>query len=34
LYGMELTYIEHVHMDDRDVVRHPAVYEALKVMNV
>ena len=34
LYGMELTYIEHVHMDDRDVVRHPAVYEAPKVMNV
>ena len=34
LYGMELMYIEHVHMDDRDVVRHPAVYEALKVMNV
>jgi phosphate starvation-inducible PhoH-like protein len=33
LYGMDLEYIEHVHMDDRDVVRHPAVYEVLKVMN-
>src|SRR5210317_347173 len=33
LYGMELEYIEHISMTDRDVVRHPAVYEVLKVMN-
>lgn len=33
LYGMDLEYIEHISMSDRDVVRHPAVYEVLKVMN-
>lgn len=33
LYGMKLEYIEHISMTDRDVVRHPAVYEVLKVMN-
>ena len=33
LYGMELEYIEHISMTDRDVVRHTAVYEVLKVMN-
>lgn len=34
LYGMDLQYIEHVHMDDGDVVRHPAVREVLKVLNI
>jgi len=33
LYGMDLEYIEHISMTDHDVVRHPAVYEVLKVMN-
>ena len=34
LCGMDLRYIEHVEMDERDVVRHPAVNEVLKVLNV
>src|SRR5210317_2098968 len=34
LQGMDLTYIEHVEMDDDDIVRHPAVNEVLKVLNV
>ena len=34
LYGMNLDYIQHVEMDDLDVVRHPAVKEVLKVLNV
>ena len=33
LYGMDLNYIEHVEMDERDVVRHPAVNEVLKVLH-
>lgn len=33
LHGMEYDYIKHVEMDERDVVRHPAVNEVLKVMN-
>ena len=32
--GMDLTYIEHVEMGDDDIVRHPAVNEVLKVLNV
>jgi len=32
--GMDLKYIEHVQMDDDDIVRHPAVGEVLKVLNV
>jgi phosphate starvation-inducible PhoH-like protein len=32
--GMELQYIEHVEMNDEDIVRHPAVNEVLKVLNV
>ena len=32
--GMELEYIEHVEMNDEDIVRHPAVNEVLKVLNV
>jgi len=31
--GMDLKYIEHVQMDDDDIVRHPAVNEVLKVLN-
>ena len=31
---MDLKYIEHVTMDDDDIVRHPAVIEVLKVLNV
>ena len=34
LDGMDLQYIEHVEMDDDDIVRHPAVNEVLKVLNV
>jgi len=34
LGGMDLKYIEHVMMDDDDIVRHPAVIEVLKVLNV
>jgi len=34
LMGMDCDYIEHVEMDERDIVRHPAVYEVLKVLNV
>ena len=29
--GMDLQYIEHVEMNDNDIVRHPAVNEILKV---
>lgn len=32
--GMDLQYIEHVEMNDDDIVRHPAVNEILKVLNV
>ena len=32
--GMDLQYIEHVEMSDEDIVRHPAVNEVLKVLNV
>lgn len=34
LDGMDLKYIEHVQMGDDDIVRHPAVGEVLKVLNV
>jgi len=34
LYGMDLRYIQHVEMDESDVVRHPAVNEVLKVLNM
>lgn len=34
LEGMDLEYIEHVVMDEEDIVRHPAVYEVLKVLNI
>ena len=34
LDGMHLDYIEHVQMDDEDIVRHPAVCEVLKVLQV
>ena len=33
LEGMDLEYIEHVEMDEEDIVRHPAVCEVLKVLN-
>jgi phosphate starvation-inducible PhoH-like protein len=29
--GLELEYIEHVIMDDEDILRHPAVAEILKL---
>ena len=32
--GMDLTYIEHAEMGKDDIVRHPAVNEVLKVLNV
>jgi len=32
--GLDLRYITHVEMDERDVVRHPVVNEVLKVLNV
>jgi phosphate starvation-inducible PhoH-like protein len=32
--GMALDYMQHVNMQDDDIVRHPAVNEALKVLNV
>ena len=32
--GMDLQYIEHVEMNHNDIVRHPAVNEILKVLNV
>jgi phosphate starvation-inducible PhoH-like protein len=32
--GLDLKYIEHVKMDESDIVRHPAVNEVLKVLNV
>ena len=32
--GMDLTYIEHAEMVEDDIVRHPAVNEVLKVLNV
>jgi phosphate starvation-inducible PhoH-like protein len=31
---LELDYIKHVEMEDEDIVRHPAVKEVLKVLNV
>lgn len=34
LEGMDLEYIQHVEMHDDDIIRHPAVYEILKVLNV
>jgi phosphate starvation-inducible PhoH-like protein len=34
LSGMDCDYIQHVEMDECDIVRHPAVYEVLKVLNV
>jgi len=34
LHGMDYEYVKHVEMDERDVVRHPAVNEILKVLNV
>ena len=33
LHGLDYDYIKHVEMNDRDIVRHPAVNEVLKVMN-
>jgi len=30
----DLTYIEHVSLDDDDIHRHPAVNEILKVLNI
>ena len=33
LQSTDLNYIEHVKMDDEDIVRHPAVNEILKVLN-
>ena len=32
--GLEWNYIEHVEMSDEDIIRHPAVNEVLKVLNV
>jgi phosphate starvation-inducible PhoH-like protein len=29
--GLNLKYIEHVTMDDNDILRHPAVAEILKI---
>jgi len=34
LHGLDLEYITHVEMTDDDIVRHPAVNEVLKVLNV
>ena len=34
LHGMNYEYVKHVEMDESDVVRHPAVNEILKVLNV
>jgi phosphate starvation-inducible PhoH-like protein len=34
LHGMDYEYVKHVEMDESDVVRHPAVNEILKVLNV
>jgi phosphate starvation-inducible PhoH-like protein len=34
LGGMELQYIEHVEMDDDDIVRHPSVNEVLKILHI
>lgn len=34
IHGLDLKYITHVEMDERDVVRHPVVNEVLKVLNV
>lgn len=33
LHGLDYDYIKHIEMDDRDIVRHPAVNEVLKVLN-
>ena len=34
LHGLDLEYIKHIEMDESDIVRHPAVSEVLKVLNV
>ena len=34
LHGFDLEYIKHVEMDEKDIVRHPAVSEVLKVLNI
>lgn len=34
LQGIECKYIEHIKMEETDIVRHPAVREVLKVLNV
>ena len=34
LNGLDLDYITHVGMDTDDVMRHPAVEEVLKVVNI
>ena len=34
LHGMDYEYVKHVEMDESDVVRHPAVNEILKVLNL
>jgi len=31
MYGLNLNYIEHVTMDNNDILRHPAVSEILKI---
>jgi phosphate starvation-inducible PhoH-like protein len=33
LHGLNYNYIKHVEMGERDIVRHPAVNEVLKVLN-
>ena len=33
LHGLDYDYIKHVEMNERDIVRHPAVNEVLKVLN-
>lgn len=30
---IDMEYIKHVEMDDRDIVRHPAVIEVLQVLH-
>ena len=34
IHGLDLKYITHVEMHERDIVRHPVVNEVLKVLNV
>ena len=34
MQGITCKYLEHVEMDEKDVVRHPAVKEVLKVLSV